>query len=105
MTRKQELEKIFEQIEDTKGIIAPLIDEVVYLEEQLEVLRKLPKIRVNPKDASIQKTTPAHKQYVALLQQYNNCIKTLLGVFRKDTPDEESPLRAYINSRKKQLDD
>lgn len=101
MTRKQELEKIFEAVEDTKGIISPLIDEVVYLEEQLEVLRKLPKIRVNPKDASIQKTTPAHRQYVALLQQYNNCIKTLLGVFRKDTPDEESPLREYINSRKK----
>lgn len=100
MTRKEELLKIFEGIEDAKGIILPLIDEVVYLERELDMLRKLPKIRVNPKNPEIQKTTSAQKNYISCLQQYNNCIKTLLGVFRKDTPEEESPLRAFISSRK-----
>lgn len=100
MTRKQELVKIFEQIEDTKGIILPLIDDVVFLEEQLEGLRKLPFIRVNPKDPSIQKATPAAKQYKELLQQYNNCVKILTGILRKDAPEEESPLRAFLASRK-----
>lgn len=103
MNRKQELLKIFEQVEDTKGIIMPMIDDVVFLEQQLDELRKLPFIRVNPKDTSMQKTTPAAKQYKELLQQYNNCIKILTGILRKDSPEEESPLRAFINARKEQM--
>lgn len=103
MNRKQELVKIFEQVEDTKGIIIPMIDDVVFLEQQLDELRKLPFIRVNPKDTSMQKTTPAAKQYKELLQQYNNCIKILTGILRKDSPEEESPLRAFINARKEQM--
>lgn len=103
MNRKEELLKIFEQVEDTKDIILPMIEDVVFLEEQLAALRKLPFIRVNPKDASQQKPTAAAKQYKELLQQYNNCIKILTGIIRKDTPEEESPLRAFINARKEQL--
>lgn len=103
MNRKEELVKIFEQVEDTKGIIMPMIDDVVFLEQQLDELRKLPFIRVNPKDTSMQKTTPAAKQYKELLQQYNNCIKILTGILRKDSPEEESPLRAFINARKEQM--
>lgn len=99
-TRKDELMRIFANCEDTKGIILPLIDDVVFLEQQLEELRKLPFIRVCKEDASLQKATPASKQYKELLQQYNNCIKILTGIIRKDAPEEESPLRAYLNSRK-----
>ena len=98
--RKKELLQIFDQVEDTKGIILPLIDDVVFLEEQLEGLRKLPFIRVNPNDPSIQKATPAAKQYKELLQQYNNCIKIMTGILRKDTPEDDSPLRAFITARK-----
>ena len=98
--RKEELMKIFANCEDTKGIILPLIDDVVFLEQQLEELRKLPFIRVSTADPSLQKATPAAKQYKELLQQYNNCIKILTGIIRKDAPEEESPLRAYLNSRK-----
>lgn len=101
MTRKQELLKIFDQIDDAKGIIAPMIDDVVFLESQLDELRKLPFIRVNPKNKADQKPTPAAKQYKELLQQYNNCIKILTGILRKDTSEEDSPLRAFLNSRKK----
>ena len=100
LTRKEELLKIFDQIEDTKNIIMPMIDDVVFLEEQLEALRKLPFIRVNPHDPSLQRSTPAAKQYKELLQQYNNCIKILTSVLRKDAPEEDSPLRAFIASRK-----
>lgn len=102
MTRKEELLQIFDQVDDTKGIIAPMIEDVVFLEEQLHELRKLPFIRINPKDLSQQKATPAAKQYKELLQQYNNCIKILTGILRKDTPEEESPLRAFIAARKAQ---
>ena len=98
--RKEELLKIFDQVEDTKGIILPMIDDVVFLEEQLEALRKLPFIKVHPEYPEIQKPTAASKQYKELLQQYNNCIKILTGILRKDAPEEESPLRAFIESRK-----
>lgn len=100
MNRKEELLKTFEQIEDTKGIILPMIDDVVFLEEQLQELRKLPFMKVNPKNPAQQKPTAAAKQYKELLQQYNNCIKILTGILRKDAPEEESPLRAFLNARK-----
>lgn len=103
MTRKEELLQIFDQIEDTKGIIMPMIDDVVFLEAQLKELRKLPFLRINPKDPTQQKPTPAAKQYKELLQQYNNCIKILTGILRKDAPEEESPLRAFLAARKEQL--
>lgn len=103
MTRKEELLKIFDQVEDQKGIILPMIDDVVFLESQLEGLRKLPFIKVHPDFPDIQKPTAAAKQYKELLQQYNNCIKILTGILRKDSAEEESPLRAFIESRKKDL--
>lgn len=100
MTRKEELIKIFENVEDTKGIIMPLIDDVVFLEEQLRELRKMPFIKVHPDYPDIQKPTAASKQYRELLQQYNQCLKILTGVIRKDNAEEESPLREFIKSRK-----
>lgn len=103
MDRKQELLKIFDEVDDAKGIIQPLIDDVVFLEEQLSGLRQLPFIRVNPQDPSQQKLTPAAKQYKELLQQYNNCVKILTGILRKDAAEEESPLRAFVMARKEQF--
>lgn len=103
MNRKDELLKVFAEIEDTKDIIIPMIDDVVFLEEQLKELRKLPFIKVHPDYPELQKPTPAAKQYKELLQQYNNCIKILTSIVRKDAPEEESPLRAFLNARKGQL--
>lgn len=100
MTRKQELLKLFEQIDDKKSVILPMIDDVVFLEDQLSALRKLPFLKVHPEYPDIQKPTAAAKQYKELLQQYNNCIKILTGILRKDAPEEESPLRAFLNARK-----
>ena len=100
MTRKEELLKVFDGIEGTKDVILPMIDDVVFLEGQLQRLRTLPFLRVNPKDPSQQKPTAAAKQYKELLQQYNNCIKILAGVLRKDAAEEESPLRTFLESRK-----
>ena len=100
MTRKEELLKIFDQIEGTKDVILPMIDDVIFLEGQLKHLRTLPFLRINPNDPSQQKPTAAAKQYKELLQQYNNCIKILAGVLRKDAPEEDSPLRMFLESRR-----
>jgi hypothetical protein len=103
MDRKEELLQIFSEIEDTKGIIRPMIDDVVFLEDQLKDLRKLPFIRINPDNPAQQKSTAAAKMYKELLQQYNNCVKILTGVLRRDAPEEDSPLREFLNARKEVL--
>ena len=73
-----------------------------YLEGELDFLRGLPKIKVHPDDPQRQQATPAAKLYKELLQQYTNCIKVLAAVLRRDAPEEESPLRAYLEERRKQ---
>ena len=95
MNRKDELLNLI----DNDITLKPLIDEVVYLEEQLDYLRGLPKIKVNPKNPTQQKTTPAAKLYKELLQQYTNIIKILMKATGTDVDNEESPLRRWMNER------
>ena len=99
MTRKEELMKVFADMDDIKEIITPMIEDVVFLEEKLTELRRLPFIRVNPKNDADQKATAAAKQYKEFLQQYNNCIKILTSVLNKNTSEDESPLRAFLKDR------
>ena len=99
MTRKDELMKVFNDLDDVKEIITPMIDDVVFLEEKLTELRRLPIIRVNPKNNADQKPTAAAKQYKEFLQQYNNCIKILTSVLNKNTSEDESPLRSFLKDR------
>lgn len=94
--RKKELVAAFAEVDDVKSIIMPMLDDVVFLEGQLEQLRGCDLIRINPNNPAQQRTTPAAKLYKELLQQYNNCIKILAGVLRKDVPEEESPLRLFV---------
>ena len=97
MNRREELEKILNDANNS--VVSPLIDEILYLEDQLNYLRNLPKIRVNPADNSQQKTTPAAKLYKEYLQQYLNAIKLLSGVTKTDIDTEESPLRKWVNQK------
>ena len=48
MNRRDELMKILNDANNS--IVSPLIDEILYIETQLNFLRGLPKIRVNPAD-------------------------------------------------------
>lgn len=99
--RKKKLLKVFEHVEGLSEIIAPMVDDVVFLEARLEELRTLPFIRVNPSNPAEQKATPAGKQYKELLQQYNNCIKILCSVLNRSEGEDESPLREWIKSERK----
>lgn len=92
MDRKKELLKTIEY----DPALMPLIDEVVFLEGRLEELKKLPFIKVHPKDPTKQKATIAQKQYKELLQQYVNIIRVLIRAIGTDKSDEESPLRKWV---------
>lgn len=95
MDRKAEL---LEVIQHDKTLI-PLINDVVYLEQQLDYLRELPKIKVHPDDPTKQKPTPAAKLYKEMLQQYTNIIRMLLRATGTDVDDEESPLRRWMKDK------
>lgn len=97
MDRREELLKILDNVDESKKIIVfPMIDDIIFLENKLEGLRLLPFIKVHPYNSDKQKLTPAAKQYKELLQQYNNCIKILVGAVTKGELEEDSPLRAYL---------
>ena len=98
MDRKSELEKLCEDLDDAaKTTTSQLVDEIVFLETRLCDLKQYPFIAVNPKNPAQQRATHAAKQYKELLQQYNNCIKIMLGVLGKIEMAEVSPLRQYLN--------
>lgn len=101
MDRKIALTQLCKELDNaTKTTIEPLIDDIVFIEDQLAILKKYPFIKVNPKDPTQQKPTPAAKQYKELLQQYNNCIKIFLSVLSTVEKAETSPLREYLNRMK-----
>ena len=98
MDRKKEF---LNQLPDdaTRKMMEPLIDDIVFLEETLYALKRLPFIRVSDKDSNRQKATPAAKQYKELLQQYNNSLKVLRSAMNKTDGEEESELRKWFNRR------
>ena len=95
MTRLEELQTIFEKVdEDKASVIAPLLPQVVFIEERLRELQKVPHIRIHPKNPARQEITAAGKQYKEMMQSYLNAVKVLqmtLGryaVEEKDAFDE-----------------
>lgn len=93
--RKEELLKIINH----DPALIPLIEEMVYLENELDRLRSLPKIRVNESDPSLQKTTPAAKLYKEFLQQYTNIVRILVRTNGNEELDDESPLKKWMMKR------
>jgi len=92
-TRKEELlEAVGNNV-----ILLPMIEDMVSLEQQLDYLRTLPKIKVHPKDPTRQKATVAARQYKELLQQYANIVKIMLRASGQDDAEEDSPLRRWMN--------
>lgn len=97
MERVEELRAIFKSLDENKQkIVAPLIEEAVFLEKQMTELKKYPFIKFHPKNPNLQKVTAAGKQYREFLQTYTNIIDKLCRMYGKDEGEEESPLRAFL---------
>ena len=100
--RKKELLEIVKKSgNDNDKKAGQLIDEIVFIEEQLRELKKLPFISVHPKNPALQKATPASKQYKEMMQQYNNSLRLLFRLTGDmgGENEEESPLRKWAKSR------
>lgn len=93
MTREEKLRDIFKNIdEDKREVINPLIDDVVFIENKLIELRKLPMIRVHPNNPARQETTPAGKMYKEFMQSYLNALKVLQRALYQSGETGDSPL-------------
>lgn len=100
MDRKQELLDIVCKNDKTNATkISQLVDEIIFLENNLIELRKLPFINVNPNNKAQQKATPASKQYKELLQQYTNALKVLFMLSGDNEETVESPLRQWAKAK------
>lgn len=100
MNRREELDQL---VGEETATIGKTLDEIVFLEEKLEELKKLPFIEVHPKNKMKQRNTPAAKMYKEFLQQYINCIKLVENVIYRgkklDNKEvEESPLREWFKN-------
>lgn len=105
MDRKEEINKAINGISnELKAVLSPLIDEVIFIEGNLEDLKKLPFIAVNPKNPQQQRYTVAYKQYKELFQQYTGAVKILLGVVEDKTEGKDSPLQQYFKRRMDELE-
>lgn len=97
MTRIERLRSLFDDVgEAQKEVVWPLLDDLVFLEERLSELRRLPMIRVHPKNPARQEVTPAGKQYKEFMQSYVNVVKVLERVLSQEAAGQESPLARML---------
>lgn len=101
MDRKAELIKLVNN--SNSAVLMHLIDKMLYLENQLESLEKLPMIKIHPDYPEIQKATPASKLYKEFLQQYTNIVKVVARITDDENSKETSPLREWVKSRSENL--
>lgn len=84
ITRRNELDKIFSGIEENqRQLVDRLLDEVVFLEDQMTELKRLPFVSVNPQNPALQRITPAAKLYKECTQSYMNAVRILCSLLNK----------------------
>ena len=81
MDRKEQLRSFFANVDEDKRTLAfDTIDEYIFFSDRIAELKKLPYIRVHPKDPTRQELTPAAK----LIREYSQAVdgkrKTLLMI-------------------------
>ena len=104
MSRTEELQNIFKDVDEGKRVIVDrLIDEAVYLEDRLTELKKYPHIKIHPTNPNLQKITAAGKQYRELLQTYTNLIRALERTFANEEQAEDDPIQMYFKMKNERL--
>ena len=100
--RKEEMAEIFQNLDPEKlKLVTPLIDQIIFLEEQINYLTTLPFIVVKEGEPKKQRATPAYRQYKELSQTYINALKVVNGALGIKDDKVESPLRKYMEQRVK----
>lgn len=83
ISRKEEFDLILSGVdENLRGVVSGLVDEIVFLEDQMRELKKLPFLRINPRNPEMMKPTAAARQYKECSQSYMNAIRILVGILK-----------------------
>lgn len=99
--RLESLKAIFEKVDaDKAAVISPLLPQVVFMEQRLEELKKVPHIRIHPKNPARQEITAAGKQYKETMQAYNNCLKILLSTLGRYSQEEADEFDKWLEEYK-----
>lgn len=98
--RKEALLSYICRSDEEKMKYENIIDDMLFIESQLEYLKTLPFIRVNKDNPALQKPTPAHRQYKELLNAYVLIVKMLSR--DQDEGEVESPLRLWMKAHIKE---
>ena len=101
MTRLEELKDIFAKVDPEKAaVISPLLPQVVFMEDRLEELQKVPHIRIHPKNPARQEITAAGKQYKETMQAYLNAIKVLQNTLGRYAVEEKDAFDEWLEQNK-----
>ena len=93
MTRLEKLLEIAEKLDaDKRTAVEPLLTDIVFMESRLTELRKLPHIRIHPKNPERQQVTAAGKQYKETMQSYLNALKVILTAINRQESDAAAEL-------------
>ena len=95
MTRYDELASKLNNVDEAKrGFILSLLKDFVFLEEQIEELRKYPRYIVNKSDPRQQKKLPVHDMLKDYQAQKDDIATKILRSLDKETGDESPLLKA-----------
>ena len=93
MGRLEELTAIAEKLDaDKRTAVEPLLIDIVFMENRLADLRKLPHLRIHPKNPERQQVTAAGKQYKETMQSYLNALKVVLTAINRQESDAAAEL-------------
>lgn len=93
MSRLEELTAIAEKLDaDKRTAVEPLLIDIVFMECRLADLRKLPHLRIHPKNPERQQVTAAGKQYKETMQSYLNALKVVLTAINRQESDAAAEL-------------
>lgn len=96
--RRKQLDEIFKNVgDDQKQLIDKMLDELVFLEEEMEKLQKLPFIKVNPNNPEQQKVTPAAKLYKEHSQSFMNAVRILSRILEKTEASSKDQLMEMLS--------
>ena len=102
--RADELMALFSD-DSVRAVVRPLVEELADVEDRIREVKRLPLIRVHPKDPSIQRSTAAGRLYQSLLGRQTDIVRMLLRQLgRSGDDEEESPLRAYLRTLERRCD-
>lgn len=90
---KADYDKIFEAVDsEERALVEGVIADCIWLEGQLERLRKIDHIQINPRNKNQMRLTPAARLYKQYATTYANYIRVLLNVLRKVESQEQNEL-------------